>query len=64
MIDIKMIVLFVVLEVFVINLALEINSLIKQHKLKKEIHAIVIEKIQNEYERELSLLEEDEQEDE
>lgn len=63
MIDIKMIVLFVVLEIFVINLALEINSLLKQHKLKK-ILAIVIENEQNEHGRELSLLEEDEQEDE
>lgn len=63
MIDIKMIVLLVVLEILVINLALQINSLLKQHKLKK-ILAIVIENEQNEHGRELSLLEEDEQENE
>ncbi len=63
MVEIKMIVLLVVLEILVINLALQINSLLKQHKLKK-ILAIVIENEQNEHGRELSLLEEDEQEDE
>ena len=63
MVEIKMIVLLVVLEILVINLALQINSLLKQHKPKK-ILAIVIENEQNEHGRELSLLEEDEQEDE
>lgn len=63
MIDIKIIVLLAVLEILVINLALQINSLLKQHKLKK-ILAIVIENEQNEHGRELSLLEEDEQENE
>lgn len=61
MIDIKIIVLLVVLEILVINLALQINSLIKQRKLQK-ILAIVIENEQKEHGRELSLLEEDEQE--
>lgn len=63
MINVKIIALLVVLEILVINLALQINSLLKQHKLKK-ILAIVIENEQNEHRRELSLLEENEQENE